>query len=105
SIQEIFGIFRRRDFGLHDHFFARKRWKQPPKLHFGCTVAPSGLDVVDAQLERAMDGCFEIALVLRGDFGWRNILPFELITHSAAREDRHLQLGASETAVFHPNSV
>src|SRR5437588_6174697 len=48
-----------------------------------------------------MDGCFEIVLIVRGNFGWLNILPFELIPHSAAREDRHLQLGASETAVFH----
>src|SRR5438045_4125985 len=57
--------------------------------------------MIDPQIKRAMDRCFEVALVVRRNFGWLNILPFELITHSAARENRHLQLGASETAVFH----
>ena len=60
-----------------------------------------GLDVVDAESDRAVDGGLEVFLVLDRDLLGGNVLPLVLIPHAAAGEDGHLDFGLSETAVFH----
>ena len=54
--------------------------------------------------KRALDGGLEIGLVVGRDLLRRHVLPFELVAHSAAGNDRHGQLRAPKTTIFHaPN--
>jgi hypothetical protein len=75
--------------------------EHPAKLHLRSTIAPGGLDVVDAQLDGAMDAGFEVRLTIGRDFLRINVLPFVLVPHAAARDDGHWQLSPTEAAVFH----
>src|SRR5207237_5509245 len=43
------------DLRLHDHFLARQLWQNPTELHFAAPVSARGLDVINAELERAQD--------------------------------------------------
>jgi hypothetical protein len=48
-----------------------------------------------------MNAGFEVGLIGGGNFGGRNIVPLELVAHAPARDDGHLQIGASKAAMFH----
>ena len=93
------------DLGLHDHFVARELGEEVTELHFGSAVAAGGLDVVDAELEGAVDAGFEIFLVGAGDVLRRDILPFVLVAHAATGDDGDLQTGPAKATVFHPGKV
>jgi hypothetical protein len=57
--------------------------------------------MINAQLDGAVDSRFEIRLIFgRNVFQW-DILPFELVTHPATGEHRHLQLSSPEASIFH----
>ena len=91
----------RRDLGLHDHFVARQFRQQRAELHFRRAVAARGLDVIDAQFERAVDARLQIFLVGARDFRRRHVLPLVLVAHPAAGDDGHLQIGPAKTTIFH----
>ena len=55
------------DFGLDDDLVAGQRREDAAQLHLRRAVAARGLDVVDAQFEGAVDGGFEVRLVLGRD--------------------------------------
>src|SRR5258706_11979860 len=48
-----------------------------------------------------MNRRFQILLIVGGDFVGRDILPFELITHPATRNDGHLQPRPPKTPILH----
>src|SRR2546428_9610694 len=95
------GARLRWDLGLDDDLLARKRRQNAAELHFRGAVAARGFDVVDAELDRAADGGFEVFLVFLRNLPWIDVLPSELVTHSAAGKDGHLQFGAAEASIFH----
>src|SRR5688500_10337335 len=98
---ELIRILARRDLGLDDDPFPRDRWKHTPKLHLGAAVASRGFDVIDAEFEGAMNGCFQIRLGVRRNLVRRHVVPLMLETHSAAAEYGHLKFGAAKASVFH----
>ena len=99
GLQKIGGALHRRDLGLDDDFVAREFGEDAAELHFG--RAARGFDVVDAEFDGAVDAGFEIFLVFGGDVLGVNVLPFELVTHPAAGDDRHGKFRASESSIFH----
>ena len=90
-----------RDLRLHDHFFTRQARENPAELHFAGAVSSCGFDVIDAKLQRAKNGGFEIALPLFLDDLGRKVVPRLLKTHPAAGKNWHLQIGAAKAAVAH----
>src|SRR5437667_12528505 len=93
------------DFSLHNDPVARQRRENVAELHLGGAVAARGFKMVYAELKRAADRRFEILLGVARNRVRGNVLPFVLVTHPAAGEDRHLQLGSAETAVFHAREI
>ena len=67
SLEEFLRRGAGRDLGLDDHLVARQFGQDVAELHFRGAVAARGFDVVDAQFERAMDGRFEVCLVVARD--------------------------------------
>src|ERR1041385_3346738 len=57
--------------------------------------------MVDAQVERALNGGFQILLIRTWNFLWSHVLPFELIPHPPAGNHGHREFGAAEAPVFH----
>src|SRR5436189_1177385 len=87
--QKFFRRFFWSDFGLDDDFVTRQSGQNVAELHLGTAVATGSFEMVDAQLERAMNRRFEIGLVLCGNLAGWNILPLELKAHASARKDGH----------------
>jgi hypothetical protein len=61
--------------------------------------------VIDAEFECAVDRGCEIGLALRGNVFRVGILPRVLVAHATARDDRHLQIRAAKSPVFHDHTV
>ena len=59
------------------------------------------LDVIDPQLDRSADGCLEVLLVLLGNLRRFGVFPFVLISHSAARKNRHLEFSSAKPSIAH----
>ena len=51
------------DLRLDDDPVARKRWEDAPELHFRGAVTAGGLDVVDPEVDSAVDRGLQIGLV------------------------------------------
>ena len=94
----------RRDFGLHDDFFAGQSRENVAKLHFRSAVAARRFNVIDAEFQCAMNCGFEVLLVFGGNFLWVNVLPFELVPHSTAGKNGHGDFSATKATILHaPN--
>jgi hypothetical protein len=61
--------------------------------------------VIYPQFDRAINSGFEIGLVVWRNFGGGDILPFELITHSAAGKDRHRQFRSTKPPISHGDLI
>ena len=103
--EEFLGRGEGGDLGLDDEFVALDLREHPAELHLAGAVAARGLDVVNAELEGAVDGGFEVSLAVLGHLAGWHVLPLVLVAHAAAGEDGHLQLSLSEAAVFHARSL
>ena len=104
-VEELLLRGERRDLGLDDHLVARQLGQHVSQLHLGRTVAASGLDVIDPQLQRPVDGRLEIGLSLVRHFAGINVIPLVLVAHSPAGEHRHLNLRLAESTIFHVAAV
>jgi len=97
--EEIRDVGRGSDFGLDDDFVPGQLGQDVAELLFAGAVASRGFDVIDAEFNRAVDGGFEIVLVVGGEAIL--VIPRLLIAHSAARKDGDLQFGFTKAAVEH----
>src|SRR5262249_55883925 len=89
------------DLGLDDDFVAGQCGEHGSKLHFRGAVAARGLDVVDAEFNRPVNGRLEILLIGARDILGVNILPFVLITHPPAGNDGHGKFRPAKASIFH----
>ena len=90
-----------RDLRLHDQLFARQFGQHPAQLHLAGAIAARSFNVVDAQLECAMDRGLQIRLTVGGHFPGIDVLPLVLIAHAAAGDHGHLQFSAAKSSVLH----
>ena len=104
-VEELLLRGKRRDLGLDDYAVARQPGQHEAKLHLGRAIAARGLDVVDAQLERAVDDRLDVGLPLRRHLAGINILPLVLVAHSPAGEHRDLKLRPAEPPILHVAAV
>ena len=101
NLQKLPRVRLRRDFGLHDDFVARQFRQDRSELHLRSAVAARGFDVIYSQFQRPMNGGLQIGLIVCGNFAGSDILPFELVPHPPAGNDRHRQFRSTKPPISH----
>ncbi len=87
--QKFFGGVFDDNFGLDDELVAGQLGQDLAELEFGGTIGAGGFDVINAELEGAANGGFEVVLIVGGDLAEVEVLPALLIAHAATGEDGH----------------
>ena len=96
---ELGGIVVGTQLGLQHEGAARVARQRLAHLLLAGAVAARGLEVVDADRQRARDDRLDVRLAGRADA--RAAHPALLRAHAATREHRHVDVGSPETPVEH----
>ena len=105
GVEELLLRGKRRNLGLDDYAIARQPWQHEAKLHLGRAVAARSLDVVNAQLERAVDDRLDVGLPLSRHLAGIDVIPLVLVTHPPTGKNRNLKLRLAEPPIFHVAEV